>query len=65
MLRQRNLGAVNDVNNPHRRRGRVVWLRRSVSNLVRSTCVGSNPVVGTTNHKPTANSAAHPSEVGK
>ena len=28
-------------------------LRRSVSNLARSTRVGSNPVVETTNHKPT------------
>ena len=27
--------------------------------------MGSNPVVGTTNHKPTVNSAVHPSEVGK
>ena len=40
-------------------------LRRSVSNLVRSTRVGSNPVVGTTNHKPTVNSAVYPSEVCK
>ena len=31
----------------------------SLSNHARSTCVGSNPVVGTTNHKPTANSAVH------
>ena len=29
------------------------WLRRSISNIVRSTGVGSNPVVRTTNHKPT------------
>ena len=35
--------------------GVAEWLRRSVS----------NPVVGTTNHKPTVNSAVHPSEVGK
>ena len=41
------------------------WLRRGVSNHVRSTRVGSNPVVGTTNHKPTVNSAVHPSEVDK
>ena len=34
--------------------------RRSVSKLVRSNRLGSNPVVGTTNHKPTANSAVHP-----
>ena len=27
--------------------------------------MGSNPVVGTNNHKPTVNSAVHPSEVGK
>ena len=41
------------------------WLRRNVSKLVRSTRVGSNPVVGNNNHKPTVNSAVHPSEVGK
>ena len=40
------------------------WLRRSVSRLLGSTRVGSNPVVGTTNHKPTADSAVHPFEVG-
>ena len=28
-------------------------LRRSVSNLVRLTCVGSNPIVGTTDYKTT------------
>ena len=27
--------------------------------------MGSNPVVETTNHKPTVNSAVHPYEVGK
>ena len=27
--------------------------------------MGSNPVVGDTNHKPTANSTVNPSEVGK
>ena len=27
--------------------------------------MGSNPVVGTTNHMPTVISAVHPSEVGK
>ena len=43
----------------------VVWLRRSISPLVRSTRVGSDLVVETTNHKPTVNSAVHPSEVGK
>ena len=31
------------------------WLRCSISNHVRSTRVGSNPVVGATNHKPTVN----------
>ena len=41
------------------------WLWRSVSNHARSIRVGSNPVVGTANHKPTVNSAVHPSEVGK
>ena len=35
--------------------GVAKWLRCSVSNLVRSTRVGSNPVVGTTNHMPTVN----------
>ena len=45
--------------------GVVEWLRRSVSNLVGSACVGSNPIVGATNHKPTAYSAVHPSEAGK
>ena len=44
--------------------GVAEWLRRSVSNLVRSTCVGSNPIVGITNHKQTVNSAVHPYEVG-
>ena len=41
------------------------WLRRNVSNNAQSTRVGSNPLIGTTNHKPTVNSAGHPSEVGK
>ena len=41
------------------------WLRRSVSNLVGSTRVGSNPVAGITNNKLAANSAVLPSEVGK
>ena len=45
--------------------GGVAKLRRSVSNHARSTGVGSNPVLGTTSRKPTVNSAAHPSEVGK
>ena len=45
--------------------GVTEWLRRSVSNHTKSTRVGSNPVVGTTNYKPTVNSAVHPSEVGK
>ena len=36
--------------------GVAEWLRRSVSNHAGSTRVGSNPVVGTTSHKPTANS---------
>ena len=31
------------------------WLRCIVSNHVSSTRVGSNPVVGTTNHKPKVN----------
>ena len=41
------------------------WSRRSVANHARSTRVGSNPFFGTTNHKPTVNSAVHPSEVCK
>ena len=45
--------------------GVVGLLRRSVLNLVRSTRVGSNLVVGTIYHNPTVNSAVHPSEVGK
>ena len=45
--------------------GVAEWLMRSVSNHARSTRVGSNPVVGTTNHKPTVNSTVHPSKVGK
>ena len=40
-------------------------LRRSVSNPVGPTRVGSNPVASTTNHNQVANSAVHPSEVGK
>ena len=45
--------------------GVAEWLRRRVSNHARSTRVGSNPVVGATNHNPPVNSAVHPSEVGK
>ena len=45
--------------------GVAEWLRCSVSNHAKSTHVGLNPVVGTTNHKLTVNSAVHPSEVGK
>ena len=41
------------------------WLRSIILNLARSTRVGSNPVVGNTNHQPAINSAAHPSEVSK
>ena len=44
--------------------GVVEWWG-SVSKLMESTRVGSNQVIGTTNHRPTANSAAHPCEVGK
>ena len=40
-------------------------VKASCSNHARSTRVGSNPVVGATDHKPTANSAVHPSEVGE
>ena len=42
--------------------GVIEWLRHSISNLVRSTCVGSNPVIGITNHRPTANTAGRLSE---
>ena len=45
--------------------GVAEWLRCDVSDLVRSPCVCSIPVVGITNHKPTVNAAVHPSEVGK
>ena len=41
--------------------GVAEWLRRSVSNLVGPTRVGANSVADTTSHKPTANSAVHPS----
>ena len=41
--------------------GVAEWLRRSVSNLVGSTHVCLNPVADTTNLKPAANSAVHPS----
>ena len=41
------------------------WLRRSVSKFAGCTRVGSNPVAGTTNHKPAATSAVHPSKVDK
>ena len=43
----------------------AVWPSGAVFRVVRSPCVGSNPVVGITNHKPAVNSAVHPSEVGK
>ena len=45
--------------------GVAEWIRCSVSNLVGYTRVGSNPVADSANHKPAANSAVHPSEVGK
>ena len=41
------------------------WLRRSLAKHVGFSVLGSNPVVGATNHKPTANQAVHPSEVGR
>ena len=41
------------------------WTRRSVSNLVGYYRVGSNPVADSASHKPAANSAVCPSEVGK
>ena len=40
-------------------------LRRCVLNHARSTCVGSNPAVRAINHKPSVNSAVHPSKVRK
>ena len=43
--------------------GVAEWLRRRVSGHTRSTHVGSNPVVGTVDHKPTVNSTVQPSEV--
>ena len=39
------------------------WFRRHVSNFVGSTGTGSDPVVETTSHKPTANSAVQASKV--
>ena len=45
--------------------GVIGCIRCSVSNLVGFTRVGSNPVVGTINHKSTASSAVHPPKVGK
>ena len=45
--------------------GVAKWLGRSVSNHASPTHVCLNSIVGTTNHKPTVNSAVHPSEVGK
>ena len=45
--------------------GVAEWLRRSVLSLVRSTCVALNSIVETTDHKPTSNSAVHPSGAGK
>ena len=45
--------------------GVAQWLRCIVSHLGRSTCVGSNPVIGTTNRKATGNSTFYPSKVGK
>ena len=45
--------------------GVAEWIRRSFSNLVGYTHVGSNPVADSASHKPAANSAVHPSEVGK
>ena len=39
------------------------WLRCSVLNLVGCARVDSNPVADNANHKPTADSAVHPSEV--
>ena len=41
------------------------WLRCSVSSHARSIGMGSNPVPGTFNHKPTANLAIRPSKVGE
>ena len=45
--------------------GVAEWLRSSVSNFLGSARVGLSPVVVTTNHQPTANSAVDPFEVGK
>ena len=47
------------------RGGVAEWLRRSISNIVGFTRVGSNPVVETTSNTPTDDSAFHPSEVGE
>ena len=45
--------------------GVAEWLRRSVSNIVGLSAWVRIQIVGTTKNKPTANSAVHPSEVGK
>ena len=45
--------------------GEAEWLWRNMSNLVGSTRSGTIPVAYTANDKPTANSAVHPSEVGR
>ena len=45
--------------------GVAEWLRVVFPNHARSTRPGSNPILGTTSHKPTVNSAVHLSEVGK
>ena len=44
--------------------GMAEWLRSKVSSLVGFNGAGSNPFVGTTDHKPTANSDVHHVEVG-
>ena len=51
-----SLGALLAVKWQQLSGGVAEWLRHSASNLVRSPCVGSNPVVGITNHMPTVKS---------
>ena len=45
--------------------GVAEWIRHSVLNLVGYTRLGSNPVADSASHKPAANSAVYPSNVGK
>ena len=58
-----NVNKVNKAVAKVRTIGDRLPLRQSVSNLVGSPAIGSNPIAGTTNQKPAASSAVQPSEV--